>query len=424
MSPPDVCDCRNRDAGHTPAAAEMVSGGLPDGDAFQQHLGPSTPAQARRHVQDRLARSPQAPAAMVDPIRTPLSGTVDADETSMPFRRKEDAAKRGGGSSKANQMWIAGAVETRGRFGVGRIRLARIADRSAASLVPFITANTAPGTYLRTDKYAAYEQVPDRWLTQVNLSKNDLPAHHYFKWIHLVFSNLKRWALGTFHGFREKHIDAYLNEFVFRWNRRRHFRSAMNTMLGISRRVGRLTYRDIVGDTRQWKKEHINAIMKMLHPNKRQIVKDLVRYYRVSRLEVMENLVRWVDRLKEEDPKAFLEYRWGFRASGNSTTRSPTPAEAGEARPGSAAAGRGAPDGAAVFQSRCLETAHTFWIWTTPPSCRAGCGIGQTRSVISISATNDRSCSRLRVAMAQSRVLELGEYPCRSNLPRRSTGLG
>ena len=250
--------------------------------------------------------------AMVDPIRTPLSGTVDADETSMPFRRKEDAAKRGGGSSKANQMWIAGAVETRGRFGVGRIRLARIADRSAASLVPFITANTAPGTYLRTDKYAAYEQVPDRWLTQVNLSKNDLPAHHYFKWIHLVFSNLKRWALGTFHGFREKHIDAYLNEFVFRWNRRRHFRSAMNTMLGISRRVGRLTYRDIVGDTRQWKKEHINAIMKMLHPNKRQIVKDLVRYYRVSRLEVMENLVRWVDRLKEEDPKAFLEYRWDF----------------------------------------------------------------------------------------------------------------
>ncbi|RNJ42552.1 transposase [Mesorhizobium japonicum] len=43
-----------------------------------------------------------------------------------------------------------------------------------------------------------------------------MPAHIVFKWIHVVFANLKRWALGTFHGFREKHLDAYLGEFAFR----------------------------------------------------------------------------------------------------------------------------------------------------------------------------------------------------------------
>src|SRR5207245_3053279 len=54
-----------------------------------------------------------------------------------------------------------------------------------------------------------------------------------FMRIHRVFTNFKHWGLGTFHGFRPKHIDAYLNEYVFRWNRRRSFQSGMDRMLGI-----------------------------------------------------------------------------------------------------------------------------------------------------------------------------------------------
>jgi hypothetical protein len=250
--------------------------------------------------------------AMVDPDRSPLSDDIDVDESAIPYRRKEDHLKRGGGSSTANQIWIAGAVERRGRFGVGRIRLARIADRSSASLIPFVVANTEPGSHLRTDENSAYRAAPGRRVTQVNLSRSPIPAHISFKWIHIVFANLKRWALGTFHGFREKHLDAYLNEFVFRWNRRRSFRSAMDSMLGIGRRVGPTTYRSIVGDTRQWKKEHIEEIFAMLHPNKQKIVSDLVAYYRVSRLEVMENIVWWVERLIEEDRNAFLSFGWDF----------------------------------------------------------------------------------------------------------------
>lgn len=69
----------------------------------------------------------------------------------------------------------------------------------------------------------------------------------------------------------------------------------------IGRRIGPTTYRSIVGDTRQWNKEHIKEIFKMLHPNKQKIVSDLVGYYRVSRLEVMENIVWWVERLVDFD---------------------------------------------------------------------------------------------------------------------------
>lgn len=248
--------------------------------------------------------------AMVDPDRTPLTGDIDVDETAIPYRRKGEHLKRGGGSSTANQMWVAGAVERIGKFQVGRIRLARIADRSSTSLVAFVVANTEPGSQLRTDKNSAYLEVPDRWLAQVNLSRSPIPAHITFKWIHIVFANVKRWALGTFHGFREKHLDAYLNEFVFRWNRRRYFRATMDAMLGIGRRIGPAKYRSIVGDTRRWKQDHIEQIMKMLHPNKRKIVSDLAMYYRVSRVEVMENLVWWTDRLAEEDMDAFLSFKW------------------------------------------------------------------------------------------------------------------
>jgi hypothetical protein len=50
-------------------------------------------------------------------------------------------------------------------------------------------------------------------------------------WIHRVFSNFKRWAMGTFHGVRKVHLQRYLDEFVFRWNRRRHVRAALTRWL-------------------------------------------------------------------------------------------------------------------------------------------------------------------------------------------------
>lgn len=250
--------------------------------------------------------------AMVNPNREPLEGNVDVDETAIPYRRDGDELKRGGGSSTANQIWVAGAVETVGKFGVGRIRLTRIADRSTTSIVPFVVANTAPGTHLRTDELAAYNKVPDRPLTKVNLKQSQLPAHIIFKWIHILFANLKRWALGTYHGFREKHIDAYLNEFVFRWNRRRSFGSTMDRLFGIGQRLAPITYRDIVGDTKRWKQDRIEEILKMCHPNKRRIVRDLVAYYRVSRVEVMDNLVWWADRLRDEDADAYKRFKWEF----------------------------------------------------------------------------------------------------------------
>jgi hypothetical protein len=55
--------------------------------------------------------------------------------------------------------------------------------------------------------------------------------------VHRVFANLKRWLTGTFHGARKQHLKRYLDEFTFRWNRRRHTRTAFDNLLGLVTRV-------------------------------------------------------------------------------------------------------------------------------------------------------------------------------------------
>ena len=73
-----------------------------------------------------------------------------------------------------------------------------------------------------------------------------MAAHVLLPWVHRVFSNLKRWGTGVYHGLREAHLDRYLDEFVFRWNRRRHTRVAFNSLLGIATALPHASYRDFV----------------------------------------------------------------------------------------------------------------------------------------------------------------------------------
>lgn len=61
-----------------------------------------------------------------------------------------------------------------------------------------------------------------------------MAAHVLLPWIHRAFSNLKRWFMGTLHGVRSQHLGRYLDEFVFRWNRRRHTGAAFDTLLRLA----------------------------------------------------------------------------------------------------------------------------------------------------------------------------------------------
>jgi transposase-like protein len=160
--------------------------------------------------------------AMLRPDRKPLAGRVEADETYL------GAAKPGRpGRGAAGKALVAGAVEAgrgkaRGRR-LGRLRLARLPDAKAKSLQGFLAANVAPPATVATDGWAGYSGLPaagyDHEPVSLSASWGDavlrLPA------IHLVFSLAKRWLLGTHHGaVSTKHLPAYLDEYVYRFNRR------------------------------------------------------------------------------------------------------------------------------------------------------------------------------------------------------------
>lgn len=182
--------------------------------------------------------------AMVDPERSLLEGVVEIDETELPLRRKDDPPAGGQGRSPQGKMFVAGAVELSPEGHPRRIRLAPIADFSAATLRPFVAAVAAPGARVVTDGWSGYTSLPDH----VHDAKvvGPMAAHVVLKWTHRVFSNLKRWGLGVFHGLRRPHLRRHLDEFVFRWNRRRHTAAAFDTLLGIGARLAPATARDFV----------------------------------------------------------------------------------------------------------------------------------------------------------------------------------
>jgi len=127
----------------------------------------------------------------------------------------------------------------------GRVRLAIIADNSAASIGTFVRANVKPGTTLLTDGHSSYPGLTDYRHDPRVVGK--MAGHAELPWIHRVFSLLKRWGLGTYHGLRRKHINTYLEEFVFRYNRRFYRHASFATLLGIVAHREPLGYWDIIG---------------------------------------------------------------------------------------------------------------------------------------------------------------------------------
>ena len=184
--------------------------------------------------------------AMVDPGREPLAGLVEVDETSLPFRAKDAPAARKPGRSHDGKLLIAGAVEIVGE-GPGRIRLAAIDDYSAAALGGFVAATIADGSTVVSDGWSGYARLKD--VKHDPKVSGDAPAHAVLPWVHRVFANAKRWAMGVYHGVRPKHLQAYLDEFVFRFNRRHTPSAAFDRLLGLSLGLGLepATYRMLVG---------------------------------------------------------------------------------------------------------------------------------------------------------------------------------
>ena len=169
--------------------------------------------------------------AMVAPGRAPLAGLVEVDETTIPLRREDDPPAGGHGRSHQGKMLVAASVEVHDG-GAGRVRLGAIPDASAESLHAFVGANVEAGATARTDGWSGYPGAPG--VIHEPHVIGPMAAHVVLPWTHRVFANLKRWALGVYHGLRRKHLQSYLDEFAFRFNRRHTRHAAFRSLLGIA----------------------------------------------------------------------------------------------------------------------------------------------------------------------------------------------
>ena len=172
--------------------------------------------------------------AMVNDARSRLRGAVEADETIIggPVRGKRGRAV----TSMTMKTLVFGAVEViaytdkRGENveRAGRIRLATTANADEKSIGEFLVQNVEGGSMIRTDGWRGYSKT-----ALANYRHRQTPgmrASH----IHRAFGNLKTWLNGTHHGVATKYLHAYLDEFVFRFNRRNTPMAAFQTLLGIA----------------------------------------------------------------------------------------------------------------------------------------------------------------------------------------------
>jgi hypothetical protein len=246
---------------HTPLnvwfwAAYLVATQTPGQSAmqFQRQLG-LTRYETAYQILHKLR------AGMVRPERDTIGGEhpVEVDEVLIGGRT------RGEGRGVHHKTYVLGAVEVRTRktgedrssvghgdhdggkplkrrVYAGRLRLQVVADRQAATCEGFIRDNVTRGALVRTDGWQGYAGLTAGGWPHDGRVLAPEQADEHLPMIHIVFSNLKTWILGTHHGTSQQHLQAYLNEYTFRFNRRFYPMTAFNSVLGLAVRTVPPTY--------------------------------------------------------------------------------------------------------------------------------------------------------------------------------------
>jgi transposase-like protein len=152
-----------------------------------------------------------------------------------------------GGRELLTKALIVAAVEIRGRAS-GRVRLQVVPDASSRSLTGFVAAHVERGAIVRTDGWAAYLPLADLgYRHRPRVQGDPTRAAKLLPRVHRVFGNLQTWIRGTHHGVGHDHLQSYLDEFTFRFNRRRTPMAAFQTLLGLATLHGPTTYNRLYG---------------------------------------------------------------------------------------------------------------------------------------------------------------------------------
>ena len=176
--------------------------------------------------------------------RESLSGNVEVDEF---FIGGQKPGKRGRGAN--GKTIVLAAVEKEGNK-FGRIRLQVVPDCSGDVLKQFVHTNVVPGSHLGTDGWKGYNFASKSYTHSKIIASKTVDKNSVLPGVHRIASLVKRLMLGTFQGrFGAEHLQSYMDEYVFRFNRRTS-RNIGKKFMRIVQQVSsstKMTYRKIVG---------------------------------------------------------------------------------------------------------------------------------------------------------------------------------
>ncbi|MCX6354559.1 MAG: IS1595 family transposase [Candidatus Aureabacteria bacterium] len=159
-------------------------------------------------------------------MQYPLSGTIEMDE--VYSGSPDPGRKRGRGTRRAKAIFAVSVTDdNKPRF--ARIQMIKRLD--GRSVKAFALSRIARGSTVRSDGLHVY-----RCLTRLGILHDPAVTSHtarnkHLRWIHIVISNAKAFVTGTFHGLDKKHLQRYLDEFCYRFNRRYHEKELFDRLL-------------------------------------------------------------------------------------------------------------------------------------------------------------------------------------------------
>jgi transposase-like protein len=187
--------------------------------------------------------------AMVNAAREPLHGEVEVDDT---WIGGQQAGLRGSRQLKGRRAALVLVAVERRRKATGRVRMAVIPDFRKATIAKFLVQNVATGSTIYTDglkTFAGLEEIGFQHIPRAQPLRAELRkgAPSVVPLADRAIGNLQQWLIGTYHGVSRGQLQVYLDEFVFRHNRRKTPLAAFQTLLDLGTQHAPTPYTHISG---------------------------------------------------------------------------------------------------------------------------------------------------------------------------------
>lgn len=171
-----------------------------------------------------------------------LASIVELDDAY--FGAPTEGGKRGRGTEQT-QVLVGVSLDPKGRPQYAKLEV--IPDIKGVTLVDFARRCIKPGSTINSDAYRSFKALADKGYELQSMKFNVKENPDHLKWLHTIISNAKAFIGGTYHGLDPKHLQMYLNEFCYRFNRRKMKSRLFDHLLNLCASTSTITYSELTG---------------------------------------------------------------------------------------------------------------------------------------------------------------------------------